>query len=530
VSVVTDELPEGWAETTLREIVACSTKKVEPGEDDKAPYLSLEHIESNSCRILGHGRGADVKSTKNVFRAGDILYGKLRPYLNKVCRPDFDGMCSTDILVLQPTMALDPGFLFQILSSTHMVAHAVANSSGINLPRTSFTALGEFQLGLPPLPEQRRIVAKLEALRARSRKAREALEAIPSLLEQFRRSVLVAAFRGDLTADWRERHPDAEPGSVLLERIRAERRSRWEKAELAKFKAKGKVPKDDSWKDRYVEPAPVLDADLPELPESWCWASVGEITDNHDSIRIPLKISDRDKRSGPYPYYGAFGVIDDIDEYLFDGEYLLLAEDGKNLLERRRPISLIACGKFWVNNHAHVLTATGGTPLRYLMHFFNSPSLDLNGHLTGIDQVKLTRAAMDSIPIPLSPLGEQAAIVQLCNSAVAALNSQFVLLRGLAEALEQLDQSALAKAFRGELVPQDPNDEPASMLMERIQAERADDINGTPARRGRKRSSETTAEAAADNDKCPVASNGKPLPAAASRRPAATTVHKQRGL
>src|SRR4051794_40094524 len=112
MTLVADDVPNGWAATKLSEIVACSTEKVEPGEANDAPYLSLEHIESHSSRIIGHGRGSDVKSTKNVFRAGDVLYGKLRPYLNKVCRPDFDGMCSTDILVLQPTKAIDPGFLF----------------------------------------------------------------------------------------------------------------------------------------------------------------------------------------------------------------------------------------------------------------------------------------------------------------------------------------------------------------------------------------------------------------------------------
>ena len=108
---------------------------------------------------------------------------------------------------------------------------------------------------LPPLNEQRRIVAKLEALLARSRKAREALDAVPALLERFRQSVLAAAFRGDLTADWRAQNPDVEPASKLLERIRAERRRRWEEAELERMVARGKPPKDDRWKAKYEEPA-----------------------------------------------------------------------------------------------------------------------------------------------------------------------------------------------------------------------------------------------------------------------------------
>ena len=126
---------------------------------------------------------------------------------------------------------------------------------------------------MPPLAEQRRIVAKIEALQERSRRAREALSEVGPLLEQFRQSVLAAAFRGDLTADWRAAHPNVEPASELLHRIRAERRRRWEQAELAKYEAKGQKPP-KNWQDKYKEPEPVDDSDLPELPEGWVWATL----------------------------------------------------------------------------------------------------------------------------------------------------------------------------------------------------------------------------------------------------------------
>src|SRR6185503_10682565 len=123
-----------------------------------------------------------------------------------------------------------------------------------------------------------RIVTKLEALQARSRRAREALDAVPPLLEKLRQSILAAAFRGDLTKDWRSKHEDVEPASELLKRIRIERRKKWEEAELAKMKAKGKAPTDDKWKAKYKEPEPVDATGLPELPEGWCWASVDDVT------------------------------------------------------------------------------------------------------------------------------------------------------------------------------------------------------------------------------------------------------------
>ncbi len=149
------------------------------------------------------------------------------------------------------------------------------------------------EVPLPPLNEQKRIVAKLEALRGHSSRARAALEAVEPLLERFRQSVLAAAFRGDLTRKWREQHPDVEPAEVLLERIRAERKARWvdEEAEKARAKAEEKARKaGQAWDssddhkvlqrerakaaEKYVEPEPLDTTGLPELPNGWCWARV----------------------------------------------------------------------------------------------------------------------------------------------------------------------------------------------------------------------------------------------------------------
>ena len=287
---------------------------------------------------------------------------------------------------------------------------------------------------LAPLAEQRRIVAKLETLLGKVDASQQRLAKIPVLLKRFRQSVLAAACSGRLTADWREENPDAGSAVQLLHGLNA-------------------------------KPLPEGGEDI---PETWRWGKFGELVTNYDGKRIPVKQSDRDKRNGPYPYYGAFGVIDDIDDYLYDGDYLLLAEDGKNLESRLRPISLIASGKFWVNNHAHVLQTKGGIPLPFLNAWLNSPTLDLSPFLTGIDQVKLNRAAMDRIPVPIAPLPEQQEIVRRVE-ALFTLADQLEARYAKAKAhVEKLTQSILAKAFRGELVPQDPSDEPASRLLDHL--------------------------------------------------------------
>jgi len=139
-----------------------------------------------------------------------------------------------------------------------------------NLASINLTKLCRLPIPVPPGNEQRRIVAKLETLLDRSRRAKEVLDAVPALIERFRRSVLAAAFRGDLTRDWREKNRDVEPASKLLERIRAERRRRWEDAELERMH---KAPKDERWMDKYEEPAP-CDPERKALPEGWCWATL----------------------------------------------------------------------------------------------------------------------------------------------------------------------------------------------------------------------------------------------------------------
>src|SRR5215471_2924976 len=145
MSKVNSGLPSGWIKTTLSEVTSESKAKTEPSAFADAPYIGLEHIESGNNRIHSVGTATDVKSTKNVFHCGDVLYGKLRPYLKKVCRPTFDGVCSTDILVFPESSYLDNGYLLHFLSQQSTADYATQNSNGINLPRINPHILGEIE-------------------------------------------------------------------------------------------------------------------------------------------------------------------------------------------------------------------------------------------------------------------------------------------------------------------------------------------------------------------------------------------------
>ena len=139
-------------------------KKSNPLEIKEVPYISLEHIQRDTGKLLRHGSSIDVRSSKTKFTRGDLLYGKLRPYLNKVCRSDFEGVCSTDLLVFSKNELLSNTFFLYRFLCRDFVNYASHNASGVNLPRVNFQTLSQFKIPLPPFPEQHRIVAKIEEL------------------------------------------------------------------------------------------------------------------------------------------------------------------------------------------------------------------------------------------------------------------------------------------------------------------------------------------------------------------------------
>lgn len=453
-----------WRSTTVGEVLANIVAGHSPKTDGRAARPGEFGVLKLSAISWGAFQPAENKALPKSYRvrheltvrAGDLLMSRANTVelVGAVVHADEAHphlMLSDKTLRLEPRADLvDARFLMYALRTTEVrtAFEGDATGSSDSMRNLSQEKIRSAPLRLPPLPIQRRIVKKLDELLAQSRAARGQLEAVPDLVETYRQSVLAAAFRGDLSADWRKKNPNVEPASTLLERIRIERRKRWEEAELAKMKAKGTNPKDDKWKGKYVEPKPVEVSGLPELPETWCWASLDEVTLSHDGRRVPVKESDRRDRQGEFPYYGASGIIDHVNQFLFDGNFLLVAEDGANLLSRSTPIAFLGEGKFWVNNHAHVLESVVVRD-EYLAAALNST--DLRQYVTGSAQPKLTQKNLQRLPIALSPLAEQSPMRETIKSA---LEGAAALLRAQPEVSEQvkfLERAVLAKAFRGEL-------------------------------------------------------------------------------
>jgi type I restriction enzyme S subunit len=495
------ELPGTWQSVRLGDVVDIGSQQVDPASQPSQTffYVQMEDVAPGQGRLLDIHQvlGDEIGSSKTTFNAGDVVYGRLRPYLRKVFVADRDGIAVTDLIPLRSRGGIEPGFLRDYLLSPFHSKYIGPLMAGIRMPRLRTSDLEVMPLPLPPLNEQRRIVARLEELTARTNAARAALEAIPPLLDRFRQSVLAAAFRGDLTADWRAQNPDVEPASELLKRIHAERRRRWEEAELEKMRAKGKVPGDDRWKARYVEPEGVDAEGLPELPEGWVWIRMGEAglwrtggtpargVDSYFGGHIPW-VKTGDLADGP---------VINIEETLTDEGIqnsnaevcppgtLLVAMYGATIGKLGMLVEPAA-----TNQACAALLPDDSSPVRrkFLFWYIYAQRGNLRRLGQGGAQPNISQALLRDFPAPIPPVQEQLAILKILEALDA---SSLALEEDASRARQQLTtlhQSLLAKAFRGELVPQDPADEPASVLLERIRKEReAAGANGQ-SRRGRK--------------------------------------------
>ena len=270
--------------------------------------------------------------------------------------------------------------------------------------------------------------------------------------QQLRNSILQQAIQGKLVTQ----DPNDEPASVLLQRIRKE------KERLVK---EGKLKKKD------LESKPIEEDEIPfEIPESWKWVRFGTITINRDCERIPLSVDERSKLKKKYDYYGASGVIDKVDRFLFNKPLLLIGEDGANLINRSTPIAFIAKGEYWVNNHAHVLDYCDEDLMQYVCWYINS--ISLVEYVTGTAQPKMNQEKMNSILVALPPLAEQRRIVAKIEELMSLVERYGKAQQALDQLNESLParlrQSILQEAIQGRLVPQDPKEEPASELLKRI--------------------------------------------------------------
>ena len=385
---------------------------------------------------------------KKYAAQGDILISVRAPVgpTNLASEPCCIGR---GLAALRSHNGIDRYFLLRCLEAfEHELAALGFGTTFVAINKNQLTG---FVIPLPPLAEQHRIVAKVDELMAlcdlleaarterettRDRLTTASLDRLnapdpdlgvfqnhaafaldnliplttrPDQIKALRQTILNLAVRGKLV----KQDPNDEPASELLKEIEADRRKR-------SRSKRGHTPLGPTESQKEQWPY--------GIPETWVWAPFGHITISLDGERIPVSKEERSRRPKLYDYYGASGVIDKIDDYLFDKPLLLIGEDGANLINRSTPIAFIARGKYWVNNHAHVLDGLSEEFLRYIELFINA--IDLKPYVTGTAQPKMNQAKMNSIPVALPPLAEQHRIVAkvdelmvLCDRLEASLAS-----------------------------------------------------------------------------------------------------------
>jgi restriction endonuclease S subunit len=478
-----DKLPKGWVETTLGEIARPGRVRVSPREHPELPFIGLEHIESQTMRLLGRGDAGGVRSSSTLFEKGDVLYGKMRPYLNKVWVAEFAGMCSTELLVFPHILELNSTFLALRLNADDFVSFANQQVSG-DRPRVNFTRLSAFPIYLPPLAEQGRIVATANESLSRMRASESAARRGSERLVKYRAAVLHAAVSGELTSEWRKTHKPQETGAQLLQRLLNIRRTRWEEAELRRPREVGRPPKDDKWKTRYEEPPPPKTEGLPHPPKEWTWTNLTQ-----------LKV------------YSIYGPRFSRSDYAKNGVAVLRTTD----IDERGRVSLESCPKLPLSDNEYekykvekgdlLITRTGsiGTlaifndtvraiPGAYLLHyrlitpplaemaytFLRSPTgrKQLWEVSAGSGRQNLSAPGLESIAIPLPPLDEEAEIMRQVGRRLSAADQLELTLKLRLDRARATRQSLLHEAFTGRLVSQGRDDEPASILLDRIRAAR----------------------------------------------------------
>ncbi|MBZ4331419.1 restriction endonuclease subunit S [Corallococcus sp. AS-1-12] len=434
-------LPGGWQWTSFQSVAEVSSDLRDPTATPEAIHIAPNHIESGSGRLLGRGtvNGDGVTSPKHAFHPGQVLYSKIRPYLAKAVLVDFEGLCSADMYPISVRAGLmEPRYLHRWLVSPAFTAKASESQGRTVLPKINQEALYRKPVPLAPLPEQKRIADKLDALLARVEACRERLERIPGILKRFRQSVLAAATSGELTREWREaRGGDGEWPVVDLESVASD----FSYGSAAKSSKVGKVP--------VLRMGNIQDGLL-----DW-----GDLVFTSDAAEISkYKLVSGDvlfNRTNSPELVGKTAVFRGETDAIYAG-YLIRVRCSERLLPD------------------------------YLNYCLGSPAgreYCRQVKSDGVSQSNINARKLAAFTFGLPSVEEQQEIIRRVEELLALNVTLGTKSRCARVLVDRLTPSTLAKAFRGKLVPQDTNDEPTAELLAKLKAAQSNAAAEPPYRR-----------------------------------------------
>lgn len=415
-----NRLPRGWEWSELAEVTRPKAGRIKPSDDDDQPYLSLEDLESGSTRILRWRRAGDYRSSSAQIAPGDVLYGRLRPYLNKVTVADRAGLASSEFIVFPSSPALSSRWLMYLLSSEAFVSFADTICDG-DRPRVKWAQMSRFRFGLPPLREQERIVAAIEERLSRLDAAEAAIRSSRPKLDILRKSAIskVLERRAWPIVRW------GDVGEVLSGRT----------FPSAAYGDKG---------IRLLRPGNLGKAGR----VTWTSKATTCLPENFAAESPKYLLSGRNLLMN----LTAQSLADD-----FLGR-VCLSDDGDQFLLNQRIAKL----------------SSSSASDEYLFWVFRSGSFRryVAGLNTGSLIQHISTNQLASFAFPLPPTDEQIRLVDEIKVAVDAVDRAELFLDQLPSRSSRLRRSIVAAAFSGLLVPQDPTDEPASASLESTHADR----------------------------------------------------------
>ena len=473
------ELPNGWVKIALGEAIKIQKGKKpiglgQKGDDRSVPYINIWAFETKQVAEYAPQQDkprcepADTLLVWDGARAG--LAGR-----------GIGGFIGSTLARLTSDLT-NPAFLYYFVHSNY--GYLNTHTKGVGIPHIDPVALAEIPFRLPPSGEQTRIVAKLEELLSDLDAGVAELKAAQKKLAQYRQSLLKAAVEGALTAAWRTQHQPTETGAQLLQRILQERRARWEARQLAKFAEQGKTPPKD-WQKKYPEPVQPDTSGLPELPQGWVWSSIGQC--------FQVAVGATPSRKEPAYWNGAIPWVSsgEVRFCHITATKEQITEDGLlNSSTQINPVGSVLLGMIGegktrgqvaildveaANNQncAAIWVSETEIPPEYVYCWLWSQYEQTRRGSSGNNQPALNKSIVERICLPLAPVDELKEIMRVVDGELERILEQVAVIDHALQQSTAQRQNILRAAFSGQLVPQDPHDEPASALLERIRAERA---------------------------------------------------------
>lgn len=513
---MSEELPPGWASLPLGKLGTwrgggTPSKRVrEYWENGTVHWVSPKDmkrllIDSAQDQITER---AVAESATNLIPADSVLMVTRSGILEHSFPVAVNTVAVTlnqDMKAVTPHSGIDPMYTAYYLKARAQNILDECSKDGTTVSSIDTDALTAYKVALAPKAEQKRIVSKIDELFSRIDEGERALDQVSTLVGRYRQSVLKAAVTGELTRDWRDArraagHP-VESGEALLTRILTARRKAWERAELAKMKVKGITPKNDAWKKKYKEPAPPDTTELSELPERWVWTSLGQLF--QVSIGSTPSRKEPSYWDGGIPWVSSGEVAfcrisktkENISKLGYDNSSVKLRPKGTVMLamigegKTRGQAAILDIEACHNQNAASIGVSATPIPPEYIYYYLQYRYEIVRGTGQGGNQPALNGDLVKGIVIPLPPLEEISAICEVVErqfAIVAAFSTDLAAQDRLVGAQRQ---AILRGAFKGTLVAQDPTDEPASTLIERIAVERSKAKGAAVLKRGRKKMS-----------------------------------------